>query len=105
MLPGKLAAWAKDPSTFPGFTPAVVDAVNHNSDMFPWFLVAFLFVFAATGIGNGSTYRMIPLIWRSDARRGRRRRHSGARTAPSGPPRSSARSSASPARWARSAAS
>ena len=28
--------------------------------MFPWFLVAFLFVFAATGIGNGSTFRMIP---------------------------------------------
>ena len=31
------------------------------------FLLAFLFVFAATGIGNGSTYRMIPMIWRSQA--------------------------------------
>jgi NNP family nitrate/nitrite transporter-like MFS transporter len=35
-----------------------------NERWFPWFLLAFLFVFAATGIGNGSTYRMIPLIWR-----------------------------------------
>src|SRR5689334_13505875 len=60
--PEKLAAWAKDPSSFPGFTPEVVSAVNHNSDIFPFFLIAFLFVFAATGIGNGSTYRMIPLI-------------------------------------------
>jgi NNP family nitrate/nitrite transporter-like MFS transporter len=65
--PEKLAAWAKDPSTFPGFTPEVVSAVNHNSDIFPFFLIAFLFVFAATGIGNGSTYRMIPLIWKSYA--------------------------------------
>src|SRR4051794_3272078 len=65
--PEKLAAWAKDPSTFPGFTPQVVAAVNHNSDIFPFFLIAFLFVFAATGIGNGSTYRMIPLIWKSYA--------------------------------------
>jgi NNP family nitrate/nitrite transporter-like MFS transporter len=24
-------------------------------------------VFAATGIGNGSTYRMIPMIWKSQA--------------------------------------
>ncbi len=65
--PEKLAAWAKDPSSFPGFTPEVVSAVNHNSDIFPFFLIAFLFVFAATGIGNGSTYRMIPLIWKSYA--------------------------------------
>ncbi len=65
--PEKLAAWAKDPSSFPGFPPAVVDAVNHNSDIFPFFLVAFLFVFAATGIGNGSTYRMIPAIWKTYA--------------------------------------
>ena len=41
--------------------------------VFPWFLVAFLFVFAATGIGNGSTYRMIPVIWQ----RRRADRHSG----------------------------
>ncbi len=39
-----------------------------NQSWFPYFLLAFLFVFAATGIGNGSTYRMIPLIWQSQAR-------------------------------------
>ncbi len=38
-----------------------------NQSWFPWFLLAFLFVFAATGIGNGSTYRMIPLIVKSEA--------------------------------------
>ncbi|MEO6472572.1 MAG: MFS transporter [Aeromicrobium sp.] len=68
--PEKLAAWAKDPSTFPGFPPAVVDAVNYNSGIFPFFLIAFLFVFAATGIGNGSTYRMIPHIWKTYAAEG-----------------------------------
>ena len=41
--------------------------VDHNSAVFPWFLLAFMFVFAAAGIGNGSTYRMIPLIWRTQA--------------------------------------
>ena len=44
-------------------------AVNHNSDIFPFFLAAFLFVFAATGIGNGSTYRMIPLIQQDRAKK------------------------------------
>jgi MFS transporter, NNP family, nitrate/nitrite transporter len=38
-----------------------------NQSWFPWFLAFFLCVFAATGIGNGSTYRMIPAIWRRDA--------------------------------------
>jgi NNP family nitrate/nitrite transporter-like MFS transporter len=38
-----------------------------NKSWFPWFLGFFLCVFAATGIGNGSTYRMIPAIWRSGA--------------------------------------
>jgi NNP family nitrate/nitrite transporter-like MFS transporter len=40
-----------------------------NEVWFPWFLAAFLFVFAASGMGNGSTYRMIPLIWRTNARK------------------------------------
>jgi len=66
--PEKLAAWAEDPSSFPGFTPAVVEAVDYNSGIFPFFLLAFLFVFAATGIGNGSTYRMIPHIWKTYAK-------------------------------------
>lgn len=35
-----------------------------NQHLFPWFLMAFVLVFAACGIGNGSTSRMIPLIWR-----------------------------------------
>ncbi|MGH8881121.1 MAG: MFS transporter, partial [Stackebrandtia sp.] len=55
-----------DPATFE-YSDAVRAAVDHNSDIFPWFLLAFLFVFAATGIGNGSTYRMIPLIWKTQA--------------------------------------
>jgi nitrate/nitrite transporter NarK len=67
--PEKLAAWAKDPSSWPGFSPEMTSAVNANSDLFPWFLVAFLFVFAATGIGNGSTYRMIPAIWKVNAKK------------------------------------
>lgn len=67
--PEKLAAWAKDPASFPGFSPEIVSAVNHNSDIFPFFLLAFLFVFAATGIGNGSTYRMIPLIQQDRAKK------------------------------------
>ena len=66
--PEKLAAWAEDPSSFPGFAPAVVEAVEYNSGIFPFFLLAFLFVFAATGIGNGSTYRMIPAIWKAYAK-------------------------------------
>ncbi len=40
-----------------------------NQAWFPWFLGFFLCVFAATGIGNGSTYKMIPAIWRSDVER------------------------------------
>ena len=57
-----------DPSSFPGFPPAVVDAVDRNSGLFPWFLLCFLLVFAATGIGNGSAYRMIPAIWKTYAK-------------------------------------
>lgn len=57
---------APDPATFQ-YADAVRAAVDHNTDIFPWFLAAFLVVFAATGIGNGSTYRMIPLIWKSYA--------------------------------------
>ncbi|SDT05995.1 MFS transporter, NNP family, nitrate/nitrite transporter [Nocardioides scoriae] len=38
-----------------------------NQRWFPIFLGFFLLVFASTGIGNGSTYKMIPAIWRSRA--------------------------------------
>ncbi len=60
------SAPAPDPATF-AYSDAVQAAVDHNSALFPWFLVAFLFVFAASGIGNGSTYRMIPAIWKHKA--------------------------------------
>ncbi|WP_018656235.1 MFS transporter [Actinomadura flavalba] len=44
---------------------AVAAAVGAGS--WPWFLAAFLLVFVATGLGNGSTYKMIPAIFRSRA--------------------------------------
>ena len=50
----------------PDADPAVAAA---NQSLFPWFLGFFLCVFAATGIGNGSTYKMIPAIWRTQAER------------------------------------
>ncbi len=50
----------------PTADPAIAMA---NKSWFPWFLGAFLVVFAATGIGNGSTYKMIPAIWRTKAER------------------------------------
>jgi NNP family nitrate/nitrite transporter-like MFS transporter len=40
---------------------------SDNQSWFPWFLGFFLMIFASTGIGNGSTYRMIPAIWRREA--------------------------------------
>jgi MFS transporter, NNP family, nitrate/nitrite transporter len=52
-----------------------------NEAWFPWFLGFFLVVFAATGIGNGSTYKMIPSLWRRDAERA---------TAPATPERTAA---------------
>ncbi|TQK68321.1 MFS transporter [Nocardioides sp. SLBN-35] len=42
-------------------------AVDANADVFPLFLGVFLVIFACTGIGNGSTYKMIPAIHRTDA--------------------------------------
>ncbi|WP_129666976.1 MFS transporter [Phytoactinopolyspora endophytica] len=46
-------------------TVAVILAVNAES--WPLFLGSFLFVFLTTGIGNGSTYRMIPMIFQKQA--------------------------------------
>lgn len=37
---------------------------------FPGFLASFLAVFVTTGLGNGSTFRMIPTIFRAEALRG-----------------------------------
>jgi MFS transporter, NNP family, nitrate/nitrite transporter len=50
----------------PTADPAIA---SDNQSWFPWFLAFFLCVFAATGIGNGSTYKMIPSIWRTEAER------------------------------------
>ena len=58
---------AIDPATFE-YSAAVRAAVDHNTAIFPYFLAAFLFVFAATGIANGSAYRMIPAIWKGQAK-------------------------------------
>ncbi|GAA4105777.1 hypothetical protein [Nocardioides kongjuensis] len=63
-----LAKIAADPAAFQ-FPDAVRTAVESNADVFPLFLGIFLFVFACTGIGNGSTYKMIPAIFRTDAER------------------------------------
>jgi NNP family nitrate/nitrite transporter-like MFS transporter len=46
-------------------TVAVIVAVNRAS--WPLFLGSFLLVFVTTGIGNGSTYRMIPMIFQKQA--------------------------------------
>jgi MFS transporter, NNP family, nitrate/nitrite transporter len=53
----------------PAADPSIASA---NRSWFPWFLGFFLCVFAASGIGNGSTYKMIPAIWRTLAERGTR---------------------------------
>ncbi|HSV64336.1 MAG TPA: NarK family nitrate/nitrite MFS transporter [Mycobacteriales bacterium] len=50
-----------------GGTVLVIAAVNAKS--WPFFLAAFLFVFVTTGLGNGSTYRMIPMIFQRQALR------------------------------------
>jgi NNP family nitrate/nitrite transporter-like MFS transporter len=48
---------------------ADVAIATDNTSWFPWFLGFFLCIFAATGIGNGSTYKMIPAIFRTSALR------------------------------------
>jgi NNP family nitrate/nitrite transporter-like MFS transporter len=48
---------------------ADVAIATDNKSWFPWFLTFFLCIFAATGIGNGSTYKMIPAIFRTEAER------------------------------------
>jgi NNP family nitrate/nitrite transporter-like MFS transporter len=63
-----LAAIKADPAAFQ-FPDAVQTAVDANSDVFPLFLGMFLLIFFFAGIGNGSTYKMIPAIFRTDAER------------------------------------
>jgi len=63
-----LAAIKADPSSFV-FPDALQAAVDANADVFPLFLGMFLLIFFFSGIGNGSTYKMIPAIFRTDAER------------------------------------
>ncbi|MBZ5739084.1 MFS transporter [Nocardioides mangrovi] len=48
----------------PTADPAIA---SDNQSLFPWFLAFFLVIFAFTGVGNGSAYKMIPAIWRREA--------------------------------------
>ena len=71
---------------------------------FAGFLAMFLVLFVTTGIGNGSTYRMIPSIFReAEARGGKGRRRSGtarrdeSRRASRAPPRSDSSARSAPA--------
>lgn len=48
---------------------ADVAIAEDNKAWFPLFLGFFLLVFASSGIGNGSTYKMIPAIFRTEAGR------------------------------------
>jgi MFS transporter, NNP family, nitrate/nitrite transporter len=52
-----------------GFMLAAALGVGHAIEVrsFPAFLALFLVLFVTTGIGNGSTFRMIPVIFRSQA--------------------------------------
>jgi len=61
---GTLAMLTPIPAAAGSAQTAAVDA---NAGVFPLFLGVFLVVFACTGIGNGSTYKMIPAIHRTDA--------------------------------------
>lgn len=45
----------------------VAVAVAVDAKSWPLFLAAFLWVFVTTGIGNGSTYKMIPAIFKTQA--------------------------------------
>ena len=66
----------------PAADPAIATA---NAAWFPLFLGFFLCIFAATGVGNGSIYKMIPALWKAAAERA---------TAPGTPERAAALTSA-----------
>ena len=50
----------------PGADPAIA---TQNAGWFPLFLGFFLCIFAATGVGNGSVYKMIPALWKAKPER------------------------------------
>ncbi|CAN5115488.1 MAG: MFS transporter [Nocardioides sp.] len=63
-----LRALESVPNASAGATDAQITAVvDANGAIFPIFLLTFLFVFAMTGFGNGSTFKMIPSIWKTEA--------------------------------------
>jgi NNP family nitrate/nitrite transporter-like MFS transporter len=66
MIAGTLAVLVTLRRLAPNPTQTAVIAED-NASLFPWFLAFFLFVFAATGVANGSVYRMVPLVWRHEA--------------------------------------
>jgi NNP family nitrate/nitrite transporter-like MFS transporter len=49
------------------FTGAAIAAVNSHS--FTWFFASYMVIFFFAGVGNGSTYRMIPAIFAAQAGR------------------------------------
>ncbi|MEP9384511.1 MFS transporter [Nocardioides cheoyonin] len=55
-----LAQLTPNPTSDPGIA-------SDNQAWFPAFLAFFLLIFAATGVGNGSAYKMIPAIFKRDA--------------------------------------
>jgi MFS transporter, NNP family, nitrate/nitrite transporter len=55
--------------------------VNGQGGNFIGFLAAFLVLFAASGIGNGSTFRMIPVIFLTERTREATRQHAEANAA------------------------
>jgi NNP family nitrate/nitrite transporter-like MFS transporter len=54
-----------------GGAAAVLAFMPHDgaAGSFAGFLIAFLFLFAASGVGNGSTFRMIPVIFLTERQR------------------------------------
>jgi NNP family nitrate/nitrite transporter-like MFS transporter len=61
-----LAKIAADPQAF-RFPDAVVSAVDTNAGVFPLFLGIFICLFAFSGAGNGSLYKIIPHVFRNEA--------------------------------------
>lgn len=49
-----------------GWTVKLAMASAHPEQYFVWFLLLFILLFATTGIGNGSTFRMIAIIFPKD---------------------------------------
>jgi NNP family nitrate/nitrite transporter-like MFS transporter len=64
--PAALAQIAADPEGW-RFPDDVLSAVDANAGVFPLFLGLFVCLFAFSGAGNGSLYKMIPHVFRDEA--------------------------------------